>query len=222
MVVDHHQTSVDEIGGEPGVLLAETHSAAGLVWRLLHGAAKRAPAVVRHVEDNDLWLNADADTPAVVTALALLYRYEGAEDFPALDALLGRGAMAALLREGRSFARYKDALIDANSQPAMTGRRTLDGHLVAVANAEVVGLSSEMANAMARRNPDCAFAALWAFHYGAGNHMVLLRAVRDGVDLSKLARRYGGGGHARAATFFYEGDIHALFRPVGRAARGRT
>ena len=108
------------------------------------------------------------------------------------------------------------ALIDGNAQPGRSGRRTLDGLRVCVANTEVVGLSSELANALAERNPDCALAALWAYHYGpeggVGNYMVMLRTVRDDVDVAKIARKHGGGGHTRAATFFYSGDIHKLFR----------
>ena len=34
-----------------------------------------------------------------------------------------------------------------------------------------------------------------------------LRSNSDEVDISKIAENYGGGGHKRAAGFFYEGNI---------------
>lgn len=44
--------------------------------------------------------------------------------------------------------------------------------------------------------------ALLSFHWdGNGNYSISLYAVKDGVDVSKIAKKYGGGGHVKAAGF---------------------
>ena len=49
---------------------------------------------------------------------------------------------------------------------------------------------------------------------GEGRVKVSLRSRSDGVDVERIARRHGGGGHKAAAGFQASGDVDALRREV--------
>jgi nanoRNase/pAp phosphatase (c-di-AMP/oligoRNAs hydrolase) len=69
---------------------------------------------------------------------------------------------------------------------------------------------SEVGNLLALQD-DCEFAVVWNYSHRRRECMVSLRGSTDDVDLSKIAAKYGGGGHIRAAGMRWCEDIEALF-----------
>jgi nanoRNase/pAp phosphatase (c-di-AMP/oligoRNAs hydrolase) len=61
----------------------------------------------------------------------------------------------------------------------------------------VTHMISELGNKLAEKHP---FAALY-FDTGDGKRVFSLRSVEGGVDVSEIAKQYGGGGHPHAAGF---------------------
>jgi oligoribonuclease NrnB/cAMP/cGMP phosphodiesterase (DHH superfamily) len=68
----------------------------------------------------------------------------------------------------------------------------------------------------ARLAPDCDVAVIWFYDHEQRNIKVSLRAHHDNVDVSELAKEFGGGGHPKAAGFTLPGDtvIDDLFDVV--------
>ena len=63
---------------------------------------------------------------------------------------------------------------------------------------------SELVDALAEGKP---FAAGW-FQRDDGRFVYSLRSRKGGIDVSEIARQYGGGGHRNAAGFTQEKMIH--------------
>ena len=65
----------------------------------------------------------------------------------------------------------------------------------------------------ARLAPDCDFAMIWYYDHNDKGIRVSLRAFHDAVDVSEISKKYGGGGHKKAAGFRLPGDfvIDTLF-----------
>ena len=58
----------------------------------------------------------------------------------------------------------------------------------------------------ARLSPDCDFAVIWFYDHEDRLIKVSLRAFHEHIDVSELAKKFGGGGHRKAAGFTLPGD----------------
>ena len=65
----------------------------------------------------------------------------------------------------------------------------------------VVNASHWMSEIGSRLSPDCDFAMIWYWDHEAKETKVSLRAFHETVDVSEIAKKFGGGGHKKAAGF---------------------
>ena len=65
----------------------------------------------------------------------------------------------------------------------------------------VVNSSHWMSEIGAKLSPDCDFAMIWYWDHEDKVTKVSLRAFHDTVDVSEIAKQFGGGGHKKAAGF---------------------
>ena len=71
----------------------------------------------------------------------------------------------------------------------------------------VVNSSHWMSEIGGRLAPDCDFAMIWYYDHEDRLNKVSLRAFHDAVDVSELAKTFGGGGHKKAAGFQISGEL---------------
>ena len=75
-------------------------------------------------------------------------------------------------------------------------------------------LSGDIANMLAaKHNNTTDFAIVWSYEHKKKRYSVKLRSIKTKVDLNKIAMKYGGGGHIKAATFYHK-DVHSLLKPL--------
>jgi hypothetical protein len=69
---------------------------------------------------------------------------------------------------------------------------------------------SEIGAALA---PKCDFAVIWYYDHDTHQVKISLRAHHDDSDVSEVAKRWGGGGHRKAAGFVLpaEAGIESIF-----------
>ena len=179
-----------------------TRSGAMMAWDYAH-PGELAPGLVQHVQDRDLWRFNLPYTREIAAALfSHDYDFDTWDWFA--DELASPVGRHALVREGAAIERkhHKDVaeLLDQTQRYMVIG-----GVRVPVANLPYT-MASDAANALAEGNP---FAACY-FDNGSGRRVFSLRSKAEGLDVSEIAVRYGGGGHARAAGFSmplgWEGD----------------
>ena len=65
----------------------------------------------------------------------------------------------------------------------------------------VVNASHWMSEIGSRLSPDCDFAVIWYWDHESNETKVSLRAFHETVDVSEIAKSFGGGGHKKAAGF---------------------
>ena len=178
-------------------LIDQQRSGAGIAWDFFHPGVPR-PALVRHVEDRDLWRFAITGTREYQAAVfARPYTFAAWDELAATDP-------ADLIREGAAIGRKHHK--DVAELLATTQRRmTIAGHSVPAANLPYT-LASDAGARMANGEP---FAA--CYWDTATHRHFSLRSTADGLDVATLAATYGGGGHARAAGFRVDRE-HELAR----------
>lgn len=194
VLIDHHKTAIEDLAPliesrRIEALVNVGKSGATLAWQWFHGHNERdMPQLLRHIEDQDLWRFALAGTREI-QANVFSHPY----DFEVWDRLMER-PVEELIAEGRAIERkhLKDI---RELLPVVTRRMTIGGHNVPIANLPYIHVS-DAAHELARGEP---FAGCY---WDTPNGRVFgLRSSPDGLDVSDIAKQYGGGGHRNAAGF---------------------
>lgn len=223
IVLDHHKSAAEDLAKFPpfhaGVRLDGRHAdgSTALGWESAHtfmysqnspaiaccfdmnrsGAmlawdhffpGKEPPMLLRHIEDRDLWLF-QLDGTREIQANLFSYPY----DFEVWDKLMAAD-METLRSDGAAIERkhHKDI---AELVAVMKRRLVIGGHDVPAASLPYT-LTSDAGHLMAQGEP---FAACyWDTPDG---RVFSLRSTDEGLDVSEIAKQYGGGGHRNASGF---------------------
>lgn len=193
LVLDHHKTARENCEGLAFCVFDMERSGAGLAWDVLHPGESR-PWAIDYTEDRDLWRHALPDSHAVNAYLRAQPRtIEGFDVASSQPVELARSLGNAILAEQRVYIE----LTKARAKLAV-----LDGHVVPVVECGR-HCASEIVGELSEGHP---FAASWQERDGAVHYE--LRSRDGGLDVSEIARRFGGGGHQHAAGFAVPKPVH--------------
>ncbi len=203
-ILDHHKTAQAALEGAPYATFDMKRSGAGLAWDYLFGKDSMGPYGetmqdrpwwVNYAEDQDLWNWALPNSQEINAALMVLPRTTEvwdrmASSWTAEDARrAGTGV--------RSYVEYYTRSVVAEKQEGVLvfeGRN----YRTAVLNMPYAGVS-EAGMALVKAGYEIGLA--W-FERGNGIVQFSLRSVKgSNVDVSAIAKSYGGGGHPSAAGF---------------------
>lgn len=163
-------------------------SGAGLAWDVLCEGPR--PSLVNYVEDRDLWrfsLPKSKEVHAACASYPLTLEQRG---------ILMERTIDSLASEGRAILRYHDKLIESAAKWAL--RETIGGHDVPSISCPTIEIFSDLGHVLCKGER---FAAVWT-DAADGTRRYSLRSDGDaGIDVSEIAKAYGGGGHRNAAGF---------------------
>jgi hypothetical protein len=180
------------VDGSPFIwaLFDMERSGAALTWGWVWPELP-APAIVRYVEDRDLW-KFKLDRSREVAANLFSHPYDFhvwkkvAQD---IEYGFDKFCAAGEAIERKHFKDINEILA------ACTREMVIGGYVVSVANVPYT-LASDAAGTLSKGKP---FGA--CYFDRADCRVFSLRSRDDGVDVSEIAKRYGGGGHRNAAGF---------------------
>jgi uncharacterized protein len=203
-LIDHHKTAIDDLACvKSDRFTAYTdlnRSGATLAWDYLFPGEDR-PLLLGHIEDRDLWR---FKLPGTREIQANVFSFE--YTFENWDRLMSAGQVELVQMTVAGAAIERKHHKDIAELVAVCKRRmVIGGHDVPVASLPYT-LVSDAAHLMAKGE---LFAA--CYWDTAEGRVFGLRASDDGVDVSDVAKQYGGGGHAKAAGFKVPRD-HELAR----------
>lgn len=191
-IIDHHKSAIDDLMSDPPLVGLDAnfdigHSGAMLAWMVLF-SNERAPQLLHHIEDRDLWKFALPKTREIQAAV-FSYPY----DFEVWDRLMVM-SVEELAKEGEAIERkhFKDI---HELVGVVTREFVIGGHKVKVANLPYT-LTSDAGHLLAQGMPfgGC----YWDTPEG---RVFSLRSTDDGMDVAEIAKQYGGGGHRNASGF---------------------
>lgn len=204
LVIDHHKTAAEELARHPlrpapttfaewstsaqrvGTVFDMNRSGAGLTWDYFNPGQPR-PALINHIEDRDLWRFA---LPGTKDVMAAVFSYE--QDFHLWDDLMKRH-LSEFRADGNAIRRAHDKNVADLVQHAR--RLNIGGHHVQTLNSPYY-MASDAGHILAQGEP---FAACYSDT--PKGRVFSLRSEPDGLDVSDIAKQYGGGGHRNAAGF---------------------
>ena len=189
-ILDHHKTAISDLVDLPSNVTAVfdvERSGARITWDHFF-PNDSPPPLLLHIEDRDLWRFALAKTREI-QANVFSYPY----DFQVWDELMAAN-VEDLAKEGEAIERkhFKDI---AELLGVCTRRMIIGGYEVPIANLPYT-LTSDAGHSLAKNEP---FAGCyWDTPQG---RVFSLRSTDEGIDVSEIAKQYGGGGHRNASGF---------------------
>jgi hypothetical protein len=180
-------------------------SGAVMTWEFFHGQ-NRVPDLLRHIQDRDLW-KFELEGTTEVDAWLQSYPF----DFEVWKELVGQKWNQNFV-EGPAILRFKTEMVKMQADlatlmhwPDFIGDPTPGniGYEVPVCNGTLFW--SELAHELLERYPEASFSVVWFVRVDPNGELFLKFSLRSEAgrefDVSELAKRYGGGGHALAAGF---------------------
>lgn len=204
LILDHHKTAIEETYGfeidypNTEVVLDMNHSGAVLAWQYFSALSNwmteissPTPQILLDIEDRDLWKFKRASAKGICAVLQS-HPYQ----FPIWTQLINDPNYEKIWEQGENILRWQRIAID---QIAATCKRviTFDSqYTVPMANTPHV-FASEVGNILCRGYP---FAVTY-YDSSTHRHFSLRSEIKKGLDVSEIAKKFGGGGHIHAAGF---------------------
>ena len=189
-IFDHHKTSQEDLIDLPNnvqTVFDTTRSGSMITWQELF-IGELAPLLFHHIEDYDLHKFKLPMTAEVIAAVESYPR-----NFQTWNTLIEKPILE-LEREGRPILRQHkntvDRLIEEQTRWVHFG-----DHPIPTANVPHM-YANDVAGRLAEGNP---FAAI--YYDDEHGRKWSLRSAHDGIDVSEIAKAFGGGGHKHSAGF---------------------
>ena len=192
VVLDHHKTAQEQLLGLDFALFEMKKSGAMLSWEYFNPDSE-IPALIKYVQDRDLWTKALPATEEMHLALGSFR--QSFEVWNVLASLSIKDYCALMVQIGRPLLQAKESKIAAWIKKAKW--INLAGHKILGLEVEDFSLISDGLNKLCKENSSTPFAAAW--YIQEGQKVWSLRSL--GVDVGEIAKSYGGGGHSKAAGF---------------------
>lgn len=198
LVIDHHKTAKAELVNLPEnvkCIFNMDKSGAMLTWEFFHHGTE-APLLVQYVQDRDLWKWFLPHSKEISNYVNIVKH-----DFKQWDIL--NGTFVEGLHDYRNMGQAIGMKIDQQVDNAVEHAVEMsfgNGYRCLCVNSTVN--FSEIAGKLAKMHPS-GYGLAW-FYRSDNKYQYSLRSRTD-VDVSEIAKSFGGGGHKNAAGF--ESDV---------------
>lgn len=211
VVLDHHVSAQKDLQGLPGCIFDMGRSGAQLTADFV-GAAEYQSALgmpslstlVAYVSDRDLWKFILPESQLINTAIGSWpYRFESAAQLSSsydVWKTYAQKSVADFLQsaiyEGAVIKRQLDKMVDDAISFTRLGQLLGQGTIVPTVNVYPHIVSETLSRLL--ETYDYPYVIGW--YFDGNKYVYSLRSDGD-YDVSELAKRYGGGGHAKSAGF---------------------
>ncbi len=191
VVLDHHIGTKEAVEAVREHIFDNDRSGAGIAWEYFH-PDKKLPRLLAHIQENDIWrftLPYHKETAAFLSTIPFSFSFwENLSDEFEDDKTFDK-----YVEKGRAYAEYFDYVCDYLAKQAELVK--FNGYEIFAVNAPRL-FRSELGHKLAlKKSP---FAIVW--YRNEGKLHFSMRG--DGsIDLTKIAKKYGGSGHKNAAAF---------------------
>jgi oligoribonuclease NrnB/cAMP/cGMP phosphodiesterase (DHH superfamily) len=202
VVLDHHEGIQDVVKSIPEHVYDASRSGATIAWKYFHPTGD-TPALMRHMEDEDLYKFNLPDTRAIGVYLSTKF------SFPFWDevavALDDPEQRTALLKKANTYVEYFNYLVELSVEHAHP--ILFENYRVLLATTSPMkSLKSAVGNALAKKMPP--FALVASVH---PNGLGISIRGNGTVDVSAIARKYGGNGHPFSSGFLIPWQVPMPF-----------
>lgn len=190
IVIDHHASNEKDMRFASSYFFDIKHSAAVLSWMYFH-PSKKVPRFFKHIEDRDLWKFKLPHTREIGAFIDLM-----PHNFKKWSKIVSDFEKASskkiMIQKGKIILDYEKRLLESLLKNAELVK--FQGYKTWAVNSPF--LESQAGNIMCKKFPPIAI--IWRQKHGIRTFSLRSNGK---VDVSKLAARFGGGGHKTSAGF---------------------
>jgi oligoribonuclease NrnB/cAMP/cGMP phosphodiesterase (DHH superfamily) len=195
--IDHHITAKDAVMLTEKPSFSLNHSGAVLAWNYFH-PGKKTPLLLKYIEDRDLWRWKMPKAKEILAGTN--FSNDAAYTFIGFSKMVSDFEKSAYrrqcIKDGKIVKSVFDGLIEKMARHAVGVK--LGGVKALAVNAPDM-FAGSLGNYLVEKM-DTSLAIIW--HVGEGNALKVSLRSDDKVDSSKIAGKFGGGGHKKASGFF--------------------
>jgi nanoRNase/pAp phosphatase (c-di-AMP/oligoRNAs hydrolase) len=193
ILLDHHKTAFDHLSAYVGkdpkirILIDNDKSGALLAWEYMHD--EEAPMLIRMISDRDLW-------QFKIPGSKELHQYlvSNPMDMNLYHLLANDHAtFHQAIELGKALLQQYNQLVENICKHAWW--TYIDGHKVPIVNTTIAW--SEVGEYLVHKYADAPFAASFTVH----GEKLQFSLRSSGFDVAKVAEKFNGGGHKKAAGF---------------------
>lgn len=190
-VIDHHVSAEEDVKSASNHVFDISHSGSVLTWKYLHPGTP-TPKLLQYIEDTDIWKFKLTYSKEIMSVIALTnFNFSDWDNLA--EKLEDKKGFEDCVEKGKVFLEQWNKIVE--NFASMAEEVEFEGYKVLAINAPSI-FKSDVGYLLNVRKPP--FAIVW--YYQRGHFNFSLRS--DGsVDVSKIAQKYGGGGHKAAASF---------------------
>jgi len=192
IALDHHVSAEKSTKMAHDYVYQLNHSGAVIAWRYFH-PGKSVPKLLLHIEDIDIWKFRIPHTKELMAYMGLVDFDLKIWDRLAKE-LENPKKYREYIRRGADILRYEDRTV----QRLISGAELAEfsGYKTLVVNSPV--LHSQIGHELSKKLPP--IGVVWS----EKDYVVKASLRSNGkVDVSKIAAKYGGGGHKAASAFTF-------------------
>ncbi len=194
VVLDHHKSSKEFIETIPEHVYDENRSGATIAWNYFHPDSAM-PRLMTHIEDGDLYHYALPETRDIFSYFFVLpYEFNAWDE--CATGLEDDEKRAVILKKAAAYTEFFNAMAASSVWHAKKVR--FEGYEIYFASTHPdITMKSYVCNELYKKLPPFTM-VVTAHPDGFG---VSIRGDKS-VDVSEIAKKYGGGGHSGSAGFF--------------------
>jgi oligoribonuclease NrnB/cAMP/cGMP phosphodiesterase (DHH superfamily) len=230
--IDHHISIRDDIlslhNDRIEIIYDQYKSGSSLTWEYFY-KNKKMPLYISYIEDNDIGAWKLKNTIPFITGLEVMYSLEPSpKNVRQWKKLFKNSEVNELVEKGKIYSEYKNHLIDTfykrysmASFPSEQIFREFPNFFEKIGQYKVAVLNNtcpqiSLLGVKVLEKINCDFVIMWTYNLDRQDYVLAFRSRsdKDGVDVSAIAKLFGGGGHLGASACSFSANkynIHDLF-----------
>ncbi len=205
-ILDHHITAQNALETKPYALFDMSKSGAGLTWEWFYPETPM-PKFIQMIQDRDLWKWEIPESKEFTAGLATMCATIDSTNFSALfDIFTQMHSEPAKVQFYKDLGKIMCTITDNKAKSLGDDHMSTINNFVfenktyrvCVVNC-FSDITSEVGNYISKSD-QIDFAVLWRHHNPSGDFYVSLRSTGN-INVSTIAKAFGGGGHPNAAGF---------------------
>ncbi len=229
IILDHHITAANRIN-KKYAYFDMNRSGAGISWDYFFDTKR--PDFINWVEDRDLWTWKYNETANFYAGIQLVLSTLKSDDYDGMfnifDELFSIPTKSSYYIElgdliNRSIQNKAHSIASYHSKKSERYIRKMKEYNICIVNCPT-DIISEVGSILTK-DYNFDFAVLWRYNNPTSEYIVSMRSNnigKDAIDVSEIAKEYGGGGHMNAASFLTKINPIILFQTVSNTSNSSS
>lgn len=206
LILDHHKTAKENLAkiSNSYKIFDMEKAGVGLTWEYFYPETS-LPIFLDYIQDRDLWTYEIPHTLEFVT-----YFFELDQKFevwlPYLDITNVRNAIT----KGKEWLEYQNIVLGKIIKRTSWIIQEYNNQYIIVLYCNSIYSKSDIGHGMLQKYTFGDFACIWDYDLHNNKTSHSLRSTNDKIDVSQIAKMYGGGGHRNAAALSFDNVSNIL------------